>query len=352
MKNNFMLSQYGVAHAVRLLLMAALLLVVACNKKEPEVWFCPMHKHYRTDKPGNCPICGMNLVKEEKAPPKPATGHEGHGTAPAAAGSDPDHKVQALVIPGDKQQMIGIQTALPEIRKLALTLRLPAQVAYEPDLYSALVEYRQLMHQGGAFPEGVSGAGIAYAAHLRVKQLGLGDHEIRQFAHSEVTLSRLLLGTARGQALVSLQVAEGEIGLIKLEQRVTVTASAYAEKKFSGKITGIGTLVDAKRRVFTVRALVSDAAQVLRAQMFVNAEIMLDAGKGLSIARSAVFNTGVRHVAFVKISETEFVPKEVKILGGNDEYAIISGITDKDQIVVSSAFLLDSEARLRIDDYR
>ena len=29
-----------------------------------EVWTCPMHLQYTSDKPGPCPICGMDLVPQ------------------------------------------------------------------------------------------------------------------------------------------------------------------------------------------------------------------------------------------------------------------------------------------------
>src|SRR6266852_7452952 len=32
---------------------------------EKDVYYCPMHPTYRSDKPGNCPICSMKLVKLE-----------------------------------------------------------------------------------------------------------------------------------------------------------------------------------------------------------------------------------------------------------------------------------------------
>ena len=31
--------------------------------KTGDVYICPMHPNYHSDKPGTCPICGMNLVK-------------------------------------------------------------------------------------------------------------------------------------------------------------------------------------------------------------------------------------------------------------------------------------------------
>jgi hypothetical protein len=47
-------------------------------------YYCPMHPSYTSDRPGDCPICNMKLVKSEEAapstPPAPARGHEGTST--------------------------------------------------------------------------------------------------------------------------------------------------------------------------------------------------------------------------------------------------------------------------------
>jgi FtsP/CotA-like multicopper oxidase with cupredoxin domain/DNA-directed RNA polymerase subunit RPC12/RpoP len=38
---------------------------VSSNKDQPVIWTCPMHPEIHSDKPGNCPKCGMKLVKEK-----------------------------------------------------------------------------------------------------------------------------------------------------------------------------------------------------------------------------------------------------------------------------------------------
>lgn len=51
---------------------AVVVLIIGCNRgdKAAEKYFCPMHPTYITDRPGDCPICGMRLVpmEKEKAP--------------------------------------------------------------------------------------------------------------------------------------------------------------------------------------------------------------------------------------------------------------------------------------------
>src|SRR5215471_7328986 len=39
-----------------------------------DVYYCPMHKTYHSDQPGNCPICSMKLVKLEGSSTPAATG--------------------------------------------------------------------------------------------------------------------------------------------------------------------------------------------------------------------------------------------------------------------------------------
>jgi membrane fusion protein, copper/silver efflux system len=38
-----------------------------------EIYYCPMHPQVISDKPGNCPICGMTLVKKEAVQPAGGT---------------------------------------------------------------------------------------------------------------------------------------------------------------------------------------------------------------------------------------------------------------------------------------
>ena len=60
--------------AIVIAMTAIALLLSACSRSGTEVsrYHCPMHPTYISDKPGNCPICGMRLVPIEEGPTKPA----------------------------------------------------------------------------------------------------------------------------------------------------------------------------------------------------------------------------------------------------------------------------------------
>ena len=84
---------------------------------EKDVYVCPMHPQVRQDKPGKCPICGMDLVKEVK-PPEPAPkGPASQSTAPPAPGLAPVHTE-----PG-RAQLAGVRTVAAVTDSVTSTVR-------------------------------------------------------------------------------------------------------------------------------------------------------------------------------------------------------------------------------------
>jgi Cu(I)/Ag(I) efflux system membrane fusion protein len=100
-----------------------------------DVYYCPMHKTYETDKPGNCPICSMKLVKLEKAAAatSAATIKSELSAAPAAAAPSQNTASQdkAIFVPPEKQQLIGMRSVPAEIGTLTKDIRIVGKVSYD-----------------------------------------------------------------------------------------------------------------------------------------------------------------------------------------------------------------------------
>lgn len=98
-------------------------------------YYCPMHPTYKSDKPGNCPICSMKLVPLEGATAPPAaeppgaavasSGSETSGPAPSAA---PAPRVR---ISPERQQQIGVKFAPALHVPAKVEIRAVGRVAYD-----------------------------------------------------------------------------------------------------------------------------------------------------------------------------------------------------------------------------
>jgi len=88
-----------------------------------DIWYCPMHPHYTSDHPGQCPICGMSLVKKIEASLQHGSGIEGYTTVVESA---------------QKQQLAGVQTAVVGQKSVIKTIRAAGQ--YEEQVYAQVFE--------------------------------------------------------------------------------------------------------------------------------------------------------------------------------------------------------------------
>jgi len=109
--------------------------------KQGEIYYCPMHKEYQSDKPGNCPICSMQLVKLEK--PAAAQGASTESTGGSAASMQgmqmpgmqmpdkPEAGENTILISPQQQQLVGVQTVPAEFRLLDKKIRAVGKIAYD-----------------------------------------------------------------------------------------------------------------------------------------------------------------------------------------------------------------------------
>ncbi len=79
------------------------------------IYYCPMHPQIQSDKPGTCPICNMSLEKMEEGPEA------------SKEGSTPG----TIRISPQKQQLIGIQVTEVTRGPLSSTIRAVGRLAYD-----------------------------------------------------------------------------------------------------------------------------------------------------------------------------------------------------------------------------
>ena len=102
------------------LFVLSVLLVLGCGKAPQEAalkYHCPMHPDYVSDKPGDCPICGMSLVPMEgakQATETPTSAETAETPVPGMAPVEMDEQATRLS---------GVQTAVAERRALSRSTR-------------------------------------------------------------------------------------------------------------------------------------------------------------------------------------------------------------------------------------
>jgi RND family efflux transporter MFP subunit len=92
-----------------------------------DVYYCPMHKDYVSDKPGNCPICSMKLVKQGSQDEMQNMSQEPAEVVPSQA----SHTSGNVFISPERQQMLGVHSVPAEYKILSREIRTVGKIAYD-----------------------------------------------------------------------------------------------------------------------------------------------------------------------------------------------------------------------------
>lgn len=149
---------------------------------------------------------------------------------------------------------------------------------------------------------------------------------------------------------VDVEIYEYELPWIKKGMPAKMELSYIPGKTFTGKVLYVYPFLTAKTRTARLRLEFPNPDYQLKPDMYANVNLeSAVAGDSLVIPQEAVIDSGVRKVVFVALGKGKFQPREVKLgLEGNDnEFQVLDGLKENEQIVISAQFMLDSESRLR-----
>ena len=311
-------------------------------------YVCPMHPHITSDKPGKCPICGMDLVS---AADDDEEEEEEASDSPSEHMSPPDRATIKLKF--DKRQIIGVKSEIIKKRDLFKTIRAPGRVAFDPELYNAQSEYMEAVRQKIKVKDTPlkevmrSTNEMIRSAKIKLKVLGLTEGQIDQIGKKNSIYKGLIVGDNK-ENLIYADLFEAEISDVKKGQKVLVSASFLNGKKLKGEVVSVDKVIDSKTRTGKVRIKIEETKIAIRPEAFVSISIMIPLGQHLAVPRDSILDTGRELFVFIKKGKGRFEPRVITKLYETDEYfAVGSGVEVDEEIVTSANYMLDSESRLK-----
>ena len=381
------------------------LMLVSCNKQQAgehgatdqsTVYTCPMHPTYLSHQKGSsCPICGMDLVLANSLKSKSSESHDdgfvkidpavvqNMGVRTELAGFrklDRDIRTSATVQPDERMQYTVTIKVMGYIEKLYVNYTgqqvkrgEPLFDLYSPDLVNAQADYltalkTQLPSDSGRLlsssRERLLNWDISSEQIAALEQRGVPEKKLTFFspANGLITEKMVTEGQSVEPGMIVYRITDyshvwvvgdiyqQDIPLISTGQHVEVLLDYNQGKTFTGKISWIAPELDPQSRTLRVRVNLKNTPD-LAIKPGMNATILIRTAMAkdvLTIPEQALIRSGLRTLVIVARGEGLFEPREVKAgqsAGGYTE--ILEGIFEKDEIVVSSQFLIDAESNLK-----
>jgi len=257
----------------------------------------------------------------------------------------------------------------------------PLFTIYSPDLAATEREYlvakQNRQRVAGSTVPGVTegAASLLEAATERLKQWGVPQKEIERLestgqVQQELTVDSPVSGyITERNALPNLtvqpdtklytvadlstvwvfaEVFQNDLGRIKTGDRAKLTVDAYPGRTFEGRVNFLYPQVDMTTRTVRARIAFPNPGLKLTPGMFVNVALEAPQGKQLVIPASGVLQSGARQVVFVNRSDGYLEPRDVELGSrSGDNFIVLKGLKEGEEIVTSANFLIDSESQLQ-----
>jgi membrane fusion protein, copper/silver efflux system len=342
----------------------------------------PMHPWVKSDKPGQCTVCGMDLVPI----------YEG--------GKNFDHVAGNIVmLPSGSPQVVGVQTNEVKRSKLVRSLRVAGSIGEDESrhgIISAPVEGRidglAMSCEGDKitrrqplatiFSRTLLAAANDYKLALdhpgptldqtkqRLEQYGLVWEQIqtiptRQPEDPYFGILATLTGTiVKSYVSEGQYVKEGEklfeiadfnkmwfvfpayeqdLPLIELGQVVTLRM----KPPIKARVSFINPMLDETTRSAKVRVVIENPERPIKNNTFAEGIVEIETPEMLTVPRSAVLCPGAAPRVYVEKESGVYAPRSVKLgRSGDDAWEVLDGLKEGERVVVSGNMLIDGQSQL------
>lgn len=358
-----------------------------------QMWTCSMHPQIMQPEAGDCPICGMDLIPAESsaeglmadqfklsenamALANIQTSVVGNGQA-----EDNSIKLSGKIVENEEANAVQVSYFSGRIERLNVSFtgeevskgQLLATI-YSPELYAA----QQELITASSLKE--SQPALYKAVRNKLKLWKLSENQINQiessgkvkenfpvYATVSGTVSEKLVEQGdyikQGQPLLKIanlntvwanfDVYENQLNLFKKGQDISITTNVNASKEVSGKVDFIDPVLDAKTRTVKLRVILKNKDGAFKPGMFVEGKVKGITSSLASVVKvpsSAILWTGERSVVYIKANPNEPIFEMRQITLGNsigDNYEVLEGLIDGDEIVTNGTFTIDAAAQLQ-----
>jgi Cu(I)/Ag(I) efflux system membrane fusion protein len=357
----------------------------------------PMHPWIKSDKPGNCTICGMKLVPV----------YEGEAARDSSAETFVKLSPQSI-------NVLQVETA-PVLRQpLLRSLHVAGRIDDDDSTHrrlSAFVEGRiEKLHVPSVGAEVTEGQPLAalFSRELLVargeyvlalKQPPSPDREnsiagsrqkLRRFGLSPAQIDKLpeqsgdyieilapMSGTVverkvyegqyvkEGEVLFEIadfsrmwfvaDVYERDLAWIRVGQMVEISTPTVPGKVYTAPIAFIDPNLTEMTRTARIRVVIDNPSaedpakhrHELLHRVYANGLIRVETPETLTVPRAAVLATGAEALVYVAKTEGVYEPRGVK-LGrvGDDYYEVVDGLEEGEPVVINGNLLIDAQAQL------
>lgn len=378
---------------------------------ESEVYTCPMHPEIIRNKPGNCPICGMHLVKK-----------------PMDMGAKNEDFISNVLKPTDNFVVGEFETITAIDTALSSEINLPGVVEYNPnssiniaarisgrieklyvnykyqrvnkgqklfDLYSPelLTEQQNFVY---LVSNDAGNKAIINASKQKLLLYGMSQAQINTLASSKIVKPQITIYSPASGIIAGAEkmengnssmqnfstnteilnvkegsyinkdetifkllntdkvwgvfnVIQGNNSLIKINQAIKISSELDEAETFDAQINFVETQLNPADKTNTVRVYLNNEKLNLPIGLRLQGVVKTAAVQGVWLERQAVVSIGNRQIAFKKM-DNGFKATAIKTgIIMNNYMQILEGLTVKDSVAKNGQYFIDSESFIKTD---